>query len=1081
MKKPLKISLISLAAIIALIVIVLVIVFNIVLTPKRATSLVNKYAKEFITCDYGLGKVDFTLMKTFPDIGVEIENLVLLNKIDGCPNDTLAAIGNCVISLNVREILNNRNIITVNKATLNKGTVTAFFDKDGNSNFDIFKTSNKEKEPETNDTTSFLIDIKSVVLNNINLSYTDLASNTEAVCKDLGLNLKGNLTDKDVKGSILLNIKHLGANIAADSTSMRAAADNFQMNGKFNYSAEIVSGNPTIKFGKTSFEMTGGTNLAADFKNLELATSCTMRGFDDATCDNISLKLNGITFNLNGEKYLDSANVALNSDPALHLVLSKKEASFQKLSLAINDIMVDLAGNAAMNNDDITLDVIVETNTLAVAKTIDMIPASIIGNALDGINIDGKLKLKASVSGTYNKNSMPLVIADVNLNEGYFKMPEALPYPVSDIKASLKANLDLNNNTDIAINSLTAKMNDSRADINGWLYDILRNKHCDLKLKANVKSDDIKSFLPDDIKLQSDILASVDVKGNIENIINLNLEGEKFDAVVSFNDLSINCFDTINATSKQLNVSASFPRRASDCIVRYFFGCSISGTDMTAEISDMMSVKLDKFEINGFVSNVLRDSSHPSAIGEFSLNHLNFNMDDIDIEGFNANGSVSMLRSINEGNVSYSVVFDSDDIMASMDGLEFATESISFSVNADYDESGNNMLLKWNPKFDIDLSHAYIETEKLAETVFIPEINMRYDDKGLLIEDSRIVLGNSDFSLKGTLSNLSDHIVKDELLKGEFDFISDYTDASQLLGLFSGMGSTDTVAEQTVETDTVMSGDDPFMVPLGTDIRLHTLINRATFENIDVRNVGGDFTVKDGSLVLQQVGFTTDAATMMLTAIYKSPRKNNLYLGFDFHLLDIDIAEMIKLVPDIDTIVPMLKSFAGDAEFHLAAESNLNADYSIKFSTLKAACSIEGQDLVVLDSKTFNTIKRYLRFDKETDNKIDSLDVQFTLFRNEIDVYPFAVSLDRYQVALYGRHNLDMSYDYNLSVLNPPILNKLGLEVKGPNFDDIHFKLRKGKVKNIYKPEKRDFVEEKILSLKKVISESLKDNVKEKY
>lgn len=194
--------------------------------------------------------------------------------------------------------------------------------------------------------------------------------------------------------------------------------------------------------------------------------------------------------------------------------------------------------------------------------------------------------------------------------------------------------------------------------------------------------------------------------------------------------------------------------------------------------------------------------------------------------------------------------------------------------------------------------------------------------------------------------------------------------------------------------------------------------------------------------------------------------------------MNIDIAEMLNIMPDLDTIVPMLKSFAGNAEFHFAAETNLKADYSPKFSTLKAACSIEGSNLVVLDTETFNTIKKMLLFNKKTDNVIDTLDVQFTVFKNEIDVYPFSIGMDKYNVALYGRHNLDMSYDYNIMVLSPNILNKLGLEIKGPDFDNMKFKVRRNRRANVFVPEKRDYKDEKILEIKKIIANSLKENVK---
>ena len=88
------------------------------------------------------------------------------------------------------------------------------------------------------------------------------------------------------------------------------------------------------------------------------------------------------------------------------------------------------------------------------------------------------------------------------------------------------------------------------------------------------------------------------------------------------------------------------------------------------------------------------------------------------------------------------------------------------------------------------------------------------------------------------------------------------------------------------------------------------------------------------------------------------------------------------------------------------------------------------------------------------------------------------MTMDKYSAMLYGRHNLDMSYDYNIAVLSPPILNRLGLEIKGPDFDNMKFKVRRSRHRNMFKPEKRDYKEEKIAELKKIISNSLKENVK---
>ena len=276
-----------------------------------------------------------------------------------------------------------------------------------------------------------------------------------------------------------------------------------------------------------------------------------------------------------------------------------------------------------------------------------------------------------------------------------------------------------------------------------------------------------------------------------------------------------------------------------------------------------------------------------------------------------------------------------------------------------------------------------------------------------------------------------------------------------------------------------MKEDNPFMVPTGVDVTLRTDIKTANWNGFKFHNVGGRVTCDDGALIAEELGFTSEAATMQLTAMYKSPRKNHLYAGLDFHLMDIEIDDLIRLIPKVDSIVPMLKSFDGQAQFHLAGETYMKSNYDLKLSTLRGAATIEGKDLVVLDNNTFATIKKYLMTDRKAENRIDSMDVELSVFRDEVDVYPFRIRLGEYEAIVGGRHNINKDFDFNyhISVTDCPLPVRLGLNVDG-TLDDMQFKLVTPKYTNLYKPEKRGVVSARSMELKKAINESLKRNVK---
>ena len=1076
MKKAYKITWISLASVVGVVLIVILLAMYLVFSPKRLTSLVNSYGSNFITCDYNIGKVDLTLFKTFPDVGLEINDLVLINPTKGWTTDTLARIDECIVSVNIKKALFEDEII-VNSCHLNGGFINAFFDVEGGNNFEIFPPSEAEPNEAAPDETSYLIDLNKLTLNGIDIRYTDLASSTTAAINGMGLKMSGIINNDVIDADVNMAIKDLHAEIQ-DTTSMKASINDITFNGKVNMKGDDIKADASIGTGALAFLMKGESDISAKLNSINVGYKGDINNFEHIK-GNITLNADKATAVMDGEAYANNTDISLVIP--VDFDLNENYAKFDKSEVKLNDIKIEFIGEASMK-DAIKLNMDLHTNAMIIDHLIRMIPEKLREELLSGIKVNGKLILASHIEGTYSENQMPIIKADVRLADGYLEMPETLPFPLTGVNTSIHTDLDLNGKSDVNLKSLRLKMNNTVFAASGSVKDVMDKMHCNLSVKADVDFDDVKSYFPEELIARGSVKADVNLRGTAEQFSSLDLMNTKLNGKLHFNDLNVKYADTINLKSSDLKLDFVLPNPAENSLTNGLANVMVSGSDLDADITGMMTAVLNDFNIEAQVSNIMDSTAVMSAIADFGFGNIDFAMDDMVFRANNVSASAYMLPSSNEGKTSYAAVFSSDSLLYVMgDEMFFTTEGLALDVNADYDETAEDLFLQWNPILNLDLSNAIFAMNDLKEPVEIPQVTLNYTEKGLNIGNSQFVLGDSDFKLSGVLTNVYDHFKTDELLKGEFNFTSNYTNVNELMDIFNGMGADEETKAQNakdIDTTVVVKEDSPFMVPYGVNIVMHTLINSAQAGDMSIRNVGGDLTIKDGILVLQEMGFTSDAAKMQLTAIYKSKRKNHLYAGFDFHLLDIDIAEMIRIIPDLDTIVPMLSSFAGNAEFHFAAETNLKADYSLKYSTLKAACSIEGKDLVVLDSETFNKIKRLLFFSKKTDNKIDSLDVQFTVFKNEIDVYPFAVSMDKYSAMLYGRHNLDMSYDYNIAVLSPPILSRLGVEIKGPDFDNMKFKVRRSRHKNMFNPEKRDYKEEKIAELKKIISNSLKDNVK---
>ena len=1072
MNKTLKIALISLGSFLGLVLLTIAIVCWFVVTPARLTSIVKNQAPNFINCDFNIEKADLTVFKTFPKVGLEINDVVLVNPMVGSPSDTLAYIDECVISVDVKKFLDESHIL-IDECRLCGGYVNLFIDDQGNSNLDIFPPSEPDTIDESTELT-YAIDLALLKLNEVDVNYTDLSVGIIADINGFNMAAKGKMKGDLLAGNMNMSMNELVYQQVTDSLSMAVKLNNLKAEGEAEMLGDNVKADVKVSSSDLLYESEG---QIAGLKSLSFKYKGDVNNYDIVDGD-VEMAVNGLSFTMDDETLVNEADIRFISP--LNATLSTMDVEFGNSQIALNNMFIDFVGVASMPGEDIVVNLDIKTNTLIIKELIELVPASMREELLAGIDVDGELMISAKVNGVYNETSMPQVDAEITYNKGMLAMPEMLPYPITNLNTSIKAEIDLNDKSDIYLNSFNANMSNSSVAIYGTIKDVMNKMYCDINLKAKADLDELQSFMPEGIVANGQVKINGNAKVNNHQLTTMDFMKAKVNGNMQWENMNVVYCDTIIINSDKLNINLTLPNTASQDLSNSLAALEISGANFDAKVSDMIVANLKDYKIDAQISNILDEKEPMSVFADYSFSRIDATMDDMAFFTNNPKGTLAMFMKENN-DASYIAVYSGDSLSFNMgEEMSFVTEDLDFNVSADYDDDQEDLLLQWNPHAGIQLNKAVFAMSDLPTPVYIPSIDFNYDTTGIQINNSSIVLGNSDFELQGDFTNVDEFIRKEALLKGNLDFISHYTDVNEIMEIFSGMGDTTMVAEEVAVTDTVEEEQEPFMVPLGVDITLNTMIEKAIAGDMNISNVGGGLTVKDGILVLNEMGFTSDAATMMLTAMYKSPRRNHLYVGFDFHLLDIDIAEMINIIPELDTLVPMLSSFAGKAEFHIAAETYLKSNYEMKVSTLRGATAIHGKDLVVLDNATFRKIAKMLNFKDKEHNQIDDLSVEITAFKNEIDVYPTLIALDKYQAIVGGRHKLDMTFDYSLGISNPWPFRRLGIKIGG-SLDDMKygFSLKKNlKLEDPKGKEEDVHVIEESLRLKKIIYESLNANVK---
>ena len=220
----------------------------------------------------------------------------------------------------------------------------------------------------------------------------------------------------------------------------------------------------------------------------------------------------------------------------------------------------------------------------------------------------------------------------------------------------------------------------------------------------------------------------------------------------------------------------------------------------------------------------------------------------------------------------------------------------------------------------------------------------------------------------------------------------------------------------------------------------------ARYADLDVTNLRSDLLVNNGVLNLRNLSGRAYDGQLDLDLVYASANKNEIGAGMYLKLTDIQVGKFLKLMPGLDSIMPMLKGVDGVIDARLLASTRIDSLMNVIIPSTNAALNIKGKNLVVLDSETFRKIAKMLMFKNKQRNLIDSLAVEVAAYDSRIDVYPFMLTMDRYRLGMSGYNDFDMNYNYHVSILKSPLPFKFGINISG-NADDMKIRLGKAKIK----------------------------------
>ena len=1032
-----------------------------VLAPEKLTPLVTQEANAYLNdarleCD----EVELTYFETYPYFGVKLINGRIINETDSLPCDTLVSFKRTIVAINPTYIFNSKRI-AVELFFIDTPRFYGYIAPDGKANWDIVQSTDTTAQDTTQQQPLPPIDLKKVRIKSGRLVYDDRQQDLYTEVNGFYLNLKGSFANQDSENGVRLE-----------------------------------TGSSSILFDSPAYTLSN--HLRMDFKS-ELSWTYMMR---EITLKDAELRVNDLPFKASGSIKRREAG-----QPSL------VDLGFNLNILDLNEILHFIPEQYLKNRDKMaaTGSILLEGKIQgevgdSVVPSLDLCCKIDNGSyhvegvqqGIDSLRMDVDLAFNGPCPDSSFVKVEELVVKGRNISLDV----KGSAYNLFDnpaIRSKIKGNVNLTQLAKDFLNPDTIILEgEMSADLTTafTVNDLLDSNMSKVEANGALNIERFKATSP--VFGLDAYIAGLSLKaGSAKKESRYMQTDELLASNLQIDTLNIQYKENINSRISHLELRVNTARNIDTTAVIPVTTWMTIG-QLRSKLPDSTWLVLKNTTLDGGIKASANNKRIPKAGFRLRMDTLKYFMVAARTGAVLSNSQFTLEALPYRDAVKQRLEQSARNRRRA--AIRQASARGQRDTTAVADTSATSRLLRrWEARGKINFDKLRLFSRYFPIPMYMEGTNVEYNTNRITLKDARLHLGKSDLRLNGQLSQLRAAALRGGTLKGKLTVQSDLIDCNQLL-LAMNRGArfaeadekapasfnTDSItaleyqnmeigAQDTLRTDTTTQ---LMIIPKFLDLSLRTDAKRIQFKDLELENVVGEVVVRDQVLNLSELRMNSNIGDSNLTMVYSTPDEAHASMGLELGLNKILVNKLIDLFPSMDTLVPMLRSFEGVVDCQITATCQTDSTMSVLLPTLNASCFMRGKDMVLLDGETFAEISKTLMFKNKKRNLIDSIAVDLAIKDSKIEVFPFLVEMDRYKVAVGGTHNMDMTFDYHLSVLKSPVPFKLGIDITG-NLDDFKFKIVRCKYKDFLQPAKQAELDSTRRNVRELIRDEIRRQIRE--
>jgi len=379
----------------------------------------------------------------------------------------------------------------------------------------------------------------------------------------------------------------------------------------------------------------------------------------------------------------------------------------------------------------------------------------------------------------------------------------------------------------------------------------------------------------------------------------------------------------------------------------------------------------------------------------------------------------------------------------------------------------------------LEISNVLVSGGDVPVPVNVETMRMLFSPKYVHLEKFDLLMGKSDIHLSGRLENFIPYVFEDEIIRGELNFASSNLNINELMG-----ESTEETVEETEDTSAMSVVE----VPANISFVLQTKLDQVIYDQLEIENLRGLLTVKDGILRMDMLDMELLEGSMLMNGEYNTQDITTPMVDLDLSLSNIDIQSSFYAFNTVKQLAPVAESCRGKVSTQLKFTSFLDSTMSPVMNSIVGEGALQTEEVKIENNKALDKIGKLLKNEDLKNSKFKNIDLSFQIRNGRVYVDPFDTELGSAKVKIKGDQGLDKTLNYDLKFTIPR--SEFGasandaLESLAAQAQEKGFELDPGEEVNVNFKVTGDFSDPKVsMDLKENMSNTktqVKEAVKEK-